>query len=587
MLNKCQEMNRMVSASAVLVILMLTISMLPHAAAVGDPSKVPLKYKIPQTAAPTIQNWAAETDTAVQGSAGAYATPLPNRNWAGLNFQDDRNVFGGYFVPPDTQGDVGPTVYVQIVNMVYAVYDKSTGSLIDGPRDIGSLWSPNDICSYAESGDPIVLYDHLADRWVIAQMALPGAVYPWPSYECIAVSKTGDPTGGASAFYTYTFLFSNTKMNDYQKIAIWPDGIYQTANQFCDPITEPLCTANGWGGQGVAVYDKAAMYAGGPANSQYFDLYTVNPNLGGMLPASLDGAAPPYGAPALYAEFDSNRTGFPGVHQLDIWQFHVDWTNAVLSTFTPVANVTVASFDADVCHNFLSDTNCIPQPGYVYPHAGLDTLSDRLMFRLQYRNFGSYQTLVTSHTVNANGGIGYSGIRWYELRKAGLGPWAVRQQSTYAIDGSSRWMPSAAMNGHGDIAIGYSISSSTVYPSIRYALHSAAVSPLSTMGSEVQLIGGGGVQAYWYDTPPRGRWGDYSMMSVDPTDDCTFWYTQEYYPQTASGGSPHWYTQIGSFSTCQATVIPEYPLGLALLAIFMVVAYGVIRRKSINPRYLK
>jgi hypothetical protein len=568
--------------------------MLPHAgAAPGDGTPVPLKYRIPQSQSASIAGWAAEADTAVQSSPGAATTPLPERNWAGLNFQDDRNVFGGYWIPPDTQGDVGPTVYVQIVNMIYAVYNKSTGSLIDGPRDIGSLWPANDICSYAESGDPIVLYDHLADRWVIAQMALPGATNPWPSYECIAVSKTGDPTGGASAFYPYTFLFSNTKMNDYEKIAIWPDGIYMTANQFCDPTLEPQCTANGWGGQGVKVYNKAQMYSGLPqalVQSMYFDLYTVNPNLGAMLPASLDGAAPPAGAPALYAEFDSDRTGFPGVYQLDIWQFHVDWTNTALSTFTPVANVTVASFDADVCHNFLSDTNCIPQPGYPYPPKGLDAISDRLMYRLQYRNFGAYQTLVTSHTVNANGPAGYSGIRWYELCNAGAG-WAVRQQSTYAIDGASRWMPSAAMNGLGDIAIGYSISSSTVYPSIRYAVHSAAMNPLSTMGSEVQLIGGGGVQTYWYQDYPggpyRGRWGDYSMMSVDPTDDCTFWYTQEYYPQTSTA---HWYTQIGSFSSCPSavggqvlepnlyTAWPLAPLVLSVAAIGLGLVYFTRRR---------
>jgi hypothetical protein len=478
-----------------------------------------------------------------QQSPGAFDVPAPTENFPGLSWADDQRILGNWWIPPDTQGDVGPHHYVQIVNDVYAVYDKR-GNLLYGPAAIASLWKGHgDPCETSGFGDPIALYDHLADRWLISEMAYPDGP-PAPSYECIAISQTGDPAG---AYYAYTFLISQTKMNDYPKLAVWPDAYYMSMNQFCDPNVELLCTPTGWGGQGVVAFERDKMLAGQVAQAIYKDLYTVDPNLGGMLPSELDGPPPPSGAPNYYVEFDDDAWGvWPD--QLQMWQFHVDWTDPSASTFTHTVNLGTAPFDSNMCDYSL---NCIPQPS---TSQGLDAISDRLMYRLQYRNFGTYRTLVASHTVDVDG-TDHAGIRWYELRNTGSG-WAIRQQSTYSPDAAHRWMGSMAMDDRGDIALGYSVSSNTIYPSIRYTGRQAS-DPLGTMGKEVELIAGTGSQ-----THAAGRWGDYSMMSVDPTEDCTFWYTQEYYDTTSRS---QWLTRIGSFSFCPARQAARQPVGGELL----------------------
>jgi hypothetical protein len=305
---------------------------------------------------------------AVQGQS----MPAPIQNFDGLN-----NING--VLPPDTEGDIGPNHYVQWVNLSFAIYNKS-GTRIYGPAAGNTLWSGfGGPCQIQNDGDPIVLYDRLADRWFFSQFALPN--YPnGPFYTCIAVSTTGDPTG---SYYRYAFLWSNTKMNDYPKFGVWPDGYYMTANQFN--------TDGSWGGAGVAVFERTQMLAGQSARMVQFDLFNVNPNFGGMLPSDLNGPTPPAGTPNFFAEIDDDIFGFPN-DQLSIWQFHVDWTNTSNSTFGLNGNPNVVlptnPFDSALC-NFSS--NCIPQPG---TSRGLDAISDRLMYRLQYRYFGSYQTLL-------------------------------------------------------------------------------------------------------------------------------------------------------------------------------------------------
>jgi len=469
----------------------------------------------PRKILPNRQGNTAPTglDPALQTSAPAVAAATLGANFEGVN-----NVNG--VLPPDTVGDIGPNHYVQMVNLSFAIYDRS-GTKLYGPAGSNTLWQGfGGPCETTNDGDPVVLYDHLADRWIMTQFALPN--YPrGPFYECIAVSQTPSPLG---SWNRYEFQISNSKLNDYPKFGVWPDGYYMSINQFsCKFIG---CS---WAGAGAVAFERDAMLNGGAARMVYFDLYTVDPNLGGMLPADLDGPVPPSGAPNPFAQMDDNAWGYSG-DQLQIWNFHVDWNNPSSSTFTFDRALPVSSFDSDMCGYA---RNCISQPG----GTKVDALSDRLMFRLQYRNFGSYETLMVNHTVDANG-ADRAGVRWYELRDTG-GGWAVRQQATYSPDNANRWVGSIAMNGAGDIGLGYSVSSTSISPSIRFTGRLAA-DPLNQMTQgEGTIINGSG-----YQTHTSGRWGDYAMMAVDPVDDCTFWFTTEYYNSVSSAG---WQTRVGSF----------------------------------------
>ncbi|GAB4343887.1 MAG: hypothetical protein Kow0089_19980 [Desulfobulbaceae bacterium] len=441
-----------------------------------------------------------------------FAAPMPAPL---LSFEGTNNVNG--VAPPDTCGDVGPDHYVQAVNLSYQVFDK-TGNSLYGPVSLNTLWAGfGGICEIRNNGDPIVLYDQWADRWFISQFALDygGAGF----HQCIAVSRTGDPTG---EWYRYDYKMSDTIMNDYPKFGVWPDGYYMSINQF-DASAGYL-----WAGQGVAVFDRATMLAGGNAPMQYLDLNTVYPDLSAMLPADADGMAqPPPGEPNHFVMFTDDSWGGGFQDQLLMYDFHVDWGNPGNTTFLPAA-----ALDTDP---FTWFPGGIDQPDTTIKVA---SLGDRLMYRLQYRNFSTHRSMVVNHTVD--NGSGTAAIRWYELRDDGTG-WTIFQQGTHSPDATHRWMGSMAMDHQGNIGLGYSASNSTdVYPSIRYAGRLATDPPGALSRTETELHQGTGsqVESSWK------RWGDYSMMSVDPVDDCTFWYTQEYYETTSSWG---WQTRIGAF----------------------------------------
>jgi len=430
------------------------------------------------------------------------------------NFDGVTNVNG--VLPPDTNGDVGPNHYMQWVNLSFAIYSKN-GTLLYGPAAGNTLWSGfGGACQTTNDGDPIVQYDHLADRWMVSQFALPN--YPsGPFYQCIAVSQTGDPTG---AWYRYQFQISTTKLNDYPHFGVWPDGYYMSINQF---------VGNTWGGAGAVAFERSKMLVGQPAQMVYFDLYSVDPNLGGMLPADLDGPAPAAGTPNVFAQMDDNAYGY-SPDQLRLYDFHVDWANPSNSTFTQSNTLLTAAFDSNMC---AGSRNCIPQQGTTRK---LDAIADRLMYRLQYRNFGSYQTIVANHTVDATS-TDRAGIRWYELRNNGSG-WNIYQQGTFSPDATHRWMGSIAMDASGNIGLGYSASSSTSYASIRYTGRVAGDALGTLPQGEGTIINGTGYQSH-----TASRWGDYSSLSLDP-DGCTFWFTSEY---IQTSGSANWRTRIGSF----------------------------------------
>jgi hypothetical protein len=449
-------------------------------------------------------------DPARQTTLPTGLMPDPLQNFEGVG---NRNGV----LPPDTDGDVGLTHYVQWVNLSFAVYDKA-GNLLLGPLDGNTLWSDfGTDCETHNNGDIMVKYDRLADRWLMSQFAYRSA---GPFFQCIAISQTGDPTG---AFYRYAFKISDTKLNDYAKFGVWPDAYYMSINQFMGSM---------WGGQGVVAFERDKMLMGDPdARMVKFDLLATDPNLGAMLPSDFDGPPPPDGSPNPFIEVDFPESYPTTTDILQVFQFHVDWTDPDnSSTFTGPLVLETDPFDANLC----GFRNCVPQPE---TSQLLEALSDRLMYRLQYRNFGDHESLVMNHTVNA--GANRAGIRWYELRKD-VGDWAIFQQGTYAPDdGLHRWMGSIAQDGAGNMALGYSVSSSSTFPSIRYVGRMAGDPPGDMTQAEATLIDGGGVQLH-----SSGRWGDYSNMAVDPTDDCTFWYTQEYYAVTSVAS---WQTRIGSF----------------------------------------
>jgi hypothetical protein len=446
-----------------------------------------------------------------QKQDGTYmpAAVTPLQNFEGIN-----NISGVY--PPDTQGDVGPNHYIQVVNLNYAIYSK-TGTLLLGPAALSTIWAgiPSP-WNGTNNGDPIVLYDQAADRWIITQFSLPTGNYA----ELVAISQTSDPTG---AWYRYVFQYG-TNMPDYPKFGIWPDGYYMSANQFLNAST--------WAGVGATAMDRTKMLAGDPtATMVYFDLGAAS-DPGGMIPSDWDGSITPMAGEPNYFIYFNDWTSATDDY-LKIWEFDVDWVTPANSTFTETTSLITSPFDSELCT--ATRGRCVPQPGTTVK---LESLSDRLMYRVQYRNFNTHRSMVTNHTVDVDG-TGRAGIRWYELRNTGAG-WSIYQQGTYSPDANNRWMGSVAMNTHGDIALGYSVSNATdVYPSIRYTGR-LANDPLGQMTlAEQTIIAGSG-----YQSGSSARWGDYSMMSVDPVDDLTFWYTTEY---IQTSGSTPWQTRIASF----------------------------------------
>lgn len=457
-----------------------------------------------------------------QNPAGFF-TPVTNLDFPGMS-----NSSGVY--PPDTEGAVGVNYYVQMVNSTFEIYNKSDGSVAQAARNTNTLWSAHGgRCQSDNSGDAIALYDEQAGRWVLTQFAVAAA----PESVCFAISVTGDPTG---AYYTYDF--ATARFPDYYKLGVWP----ATGNNAYFMGTN----SGGQNQYDVYAIDRENMLLGLAARpAQFFQSY---PNL--LMPADNDGDnPPPANAPGLlYTIRDAGEAyfGSPANDSIDVYEFNVDWTTPSNTTFTLAQVITNAdgltNFNWTVCGFFVS--NCIPQPG---TSVLIDSNSWWPQQRLQYRNFGGFETLVGVWGVNAVvAPAKHTAPRWFELRRnIGAGSWGLRQEGTYAPDSDHRFSPSISMDASENIALGYSVTSSTTFPSIRYTVHDESVDPLGVMEPEVTMVAGGGSQ-----TGSAGRWGDYASMEVDPVDDCTFWFTTEYYTSTSS---VNWETRIGSFKvpTCK------------------------------------
>jgi len=419
--------------------------------------------------------------------------------------------------PPDTEGVVGATQYVQYVNTAYEVYDKTTGAKILGPLAGNSFWSGfGGQCQNNDDGDPIVMYDKAAQRWVFAQN-----VFVTPYTVCIAVSTSSDATG---SYNRYSYSVGSVNFPDYPKWGVWPDGYYQSFNVFKNGATLT--------GSEACAADRNNMLAGNAAPN--FICFTTQNGTttaiqANVLPSDLDGnTAPPSGAPNYYLGL-AGQTG-----NLNIFQFHTDFTTPANATFTGPTLITTAAFN-EPCPTTLRNA-CIVQPS---PGEKLEALSDRLMYRLNYRNFGTYESLLVTHTVTpATGASTVAAARWYEIRSPGSNPKVFQQGSVQFLTLASLWMGSIAQDKNGDIALGVSASGSNFDPGVIY-YGRVPTDKLGTMESPKLVVKGTGVQEN-----TSNRWGDYSDMTVDPADDCTFWYTQEYIKTT---GSFHWNTRVNSF----------------------------------------
>jgi hypothetical protein len=464
------------------------------------------------------------------------------RSFEGNSELDNGALLGFLVVPPDTNGDVGKDLYCQMNNLIWECFDKKTGASAIGPLPNTSFWNgTGSFCEAFNDGDPIVLYDHDAERWIFTQFAilehLGGGIFG--SHQCFAVSQTSDPSG---AYFLYDFIYSVpvfggfAAVNDYPKVTVWPDGYYISVNEF--EIGLPVQFV----GASLGVVDRAAMLAGAPAGGVKFILPFTGaaPAHFSLQPSHWEASnhAPPAGAPNTFVQaFDDDTWGAGGgTDGYHLWDLSATFPGGPF-TLTSLGLIPSAPFDSNLC----GFAECIPQPPPATAADLLDSLSQFTMYRASYQHFNQgrthHESIVVSHTVDTDG-ADTAGMRWAELRDSSSG-WSVHKAGTYApADGDNRWMGTASMNQSGDIAIGYSISSTSTFPSIGLAGRRKNDTP-GVLGSETVCHAGTGSQINSFN-----RWGDYSSMSVDPKDKTTFWYTQEYYD---TSGAFDWRTRVCAF----------------------------------------
>ncbi len=422
---------------------------------------------------------------------------IPSLNFAGQGYSSVN--------PSDAAGAVGSSHYVQMINASdgtrVTIFNKTTGAVVSGPFLLETLGSGG-ACAQGH-GDPVALYDRLAQRWMLSEFASTGA------HLCVYVSLTSNPTG---SYYRYDF--PTPEFPDYPKYAVWPNGYYVTTNE-SDPAIYAL--------------DRTSMLAGAAATTMRFSV----PSIAGfgfqaLTPGDFEGTvAPPANAPAYFARHRDDEVHNSGSADatkdfVEIWQLQPDFVTPGNSVLTGPTNIGVTSFDSHLCG--LTSFNCFPQPG---SGVTLDPLREVVMWRMQYRNFGSHASLLGNFVVDVNG-ADRGGIRWFELRKTGGGAWSLYQEGTYAPDTTNRWMGSMAMDGAGNIAMGYNVTSSSVYPGLRFTGRHAGDALGTMTAAEATIINGAAASS-------SNRWGDYNAMTIDPVDDCTFWFTGQYAPASTWG----------------------------------------------------
>src|SRR5436190_4348569 len=518
---------------------------LPYIRTEGESDEEPLtRYPHPNTGAPPP---GAPSSPWLQRLVKGLFRPTPSMPSPLITFEGMNLTQSGCSCqPPDSDGDVGPNHYVNSVNSSIKIFDK-LGNPLNGTNGttynsfFSALGGGNPCGNNSNDGDGVVFYDHLADRWVVSDFAFPA--FPGTSfYQCIGVSRTSDPVSGGWWLYAIQVdPAHNNYLGDYPKFGMWPDAYYLSMNEFSTNTTF----------NGVRVYalDRNSMVNGGSANAIGFSILPAD--LGdqySLVPASFrTGDPPPAGQPEWFMDINSSSTAGTVENQVFVRRFHVDFATPANSTFgvgashLPDGIITVNGFkDA-----FNATTGNIVPNGSVTMAQWLDTLGDKIMYPLVYQNLGGTESIYADQTILLATDATLTGptaVRWYQFNMSGNTiPATPAQQQDWnnGADGLFRWMPSINVDWQGNVAIGYTASSTAVNPGIRYAGRLAG-DPLSNMAQgEATLIAGGGHQ-----TTTQGRWGDYSTMFVDPTDSCTFWHVNEYYTATSSAS---WATRIGSF----------------------------------------
>ena len=506
---------------------------LPHVAPQGHPLRAELRPPSELIAKP-----GAPTDLAAQTAVPKAPAPA-----AVVSEGISRLASLSPYSPPDTVIDVGPRHVIEATNISWAIYDKTTRQKLADNSFDGLFTGTGTACDDGNRGDPIVLYDTIADRWILSDFAWSNDL-TGPMYECLAVSINGDPVTGGWRFYAFEMGQSPAGVSpatrnylpDYPKLGVWPDGIYLTLNMFA------LGTGGyQWSNGRVVALDRTAMESGGAAEAITIDLPSTSTSL---LPANarVQTGLPAAGTPNYIAEISSDSS-------LRVWKFHADWANPESSWVSSLANNSPTNVDVTPFSLAPSES---PTPG-----VPIDTLGDRPMMQNQYTSLGGDESIWLTHAVDSGGS---ASVRWYELSVTGdTIATSPAQQATWNPGGGlNRFMSSIAVNRFGDVALGYSTANSTTNPGIRYAGRLAG-DPASTftLGEQIMTTGTGSPT---FST----RWGDYSTMTLDPSDGCTFWYANEYYADTQA--SDDWHTALGSvtYPTCIAPSLLTAPLAFAL-----------------------
>jgi hypothetical protein len=457
-----------------------------------EPKPGPLRFKAP------VEPWQQE-DPVLQKEIRPFVSATTGVDFDGVPAQN--------FAPSDSNMAVGPNHIVETVNVRFAVYNKS-GAILSGPTNMTTLFTPLGGNCAAGASDPIELYDRQADRWLISYVGI-GNTFS----ECVGISKTNDPTG---AYFLYAYSFG-INLNDYPKLSVWPT----TSNSAYLATYNIFANGQNFSGADLCGLDRTKMLAGDSTAAQ---LCQKTPNTEfGYLPSDNDGPTPPTdGTPGLYLTWQNNSPG-----QLFLRKLTLNFAGGTATLSSPTT-ISVAN-DSLACGN---GGTCVPQSGTTQT---LDTLGDRLMYRFAVRHFSDHDRAVVNHAV-ANGT--QVAVRWYELYDP-AGSVTLNQQGTFAPDTTYRWMASIAEDKSGDIGLGYSASSGSIHPAIRFTGRVPS-DPLGTMETEASILAGAGSQ-----TTGLSRWGDYTAMQVDPSDDCTFWYVDQY---EKTNGTFNWSTNIGSFA---------------------------------------
>ena len=565
-----------------------------------------MQFEMPNIDRQGLVSVAPLTDPLRQTVDGLFGTPAPELSFEGTDDDDNAALLGFRIVPPDTEGDIGKKYYAQMNNLVFEIFDKKDGSSALGPLPNNIFFAgTGNVCELTNDGDPVVLYDHQAKRWIFSQFALPiFSGLGINGHQCFAVSKTSDPLG---QYYLYDFITAVPMfggffaINDYPKLSVWHDSWHYTANDFQCILTSPTSCSFFFRNVSAIAFDKKKMMSGQPATAIKFILGPIgstNEIFIGVQPSHWEGKKKPgKNAPNTYWQlFDSEQFTFSGSTGPDgiwHWDFTPDFKNPANSTFVDNGLIPFPEYESFACNVAGGGgRNCVdqPVPGDVASGNGLDNIDFRTMFRAQYRVFEAgdldgdsdsdsdsdsdrrssrrsrgrsdddsdsdsdsdrVAAVVLSATADADGdatnGVLESGVRWAEVRNDGSG-WALHQAGTYAPTGGPavvhRFMPSIAQDKEGNIALGYTASGLADFPAVRYTTRRNG-DPLGVMtGGEVSCFEGAGSQVASFN-----RWGDYSSMSVDPKDECTFWYTNEYYEETDRF---EFKTRICSFNVCDA-----------------------------------